>query len=147
VTERIARQLYEGACLCGAVRFTITGPAKWVAYCHCTMCRRAHGAGAVAWAGFAKTQVVIGERATDPTLARYQSSATAHREFCSRCGSPLFFLGERWPDERHVALAAIKEPHDLVPRAHAYFDDRASWVHVDDGLKRAGGPNGNTPRA
>ena len=34
----------SGKCLCGAVRFRMRFPSKWVAHCHCTMCRRAHGA-------------------------------------------------------------------------------------------------------
>ena len=41
----------EGGCLCGAVRFEITLPSKWCAHCHCSMCRRAHGAGVVTWFG------------------------------------------------------------------------------------------------
>jgi hypothetical protein len=38
-----------GACLCGAVQFELQLPATWVAHCHCTMCRRAHGAAFVTW--------------------------------------------------------------------------------------------------
>ncbi|MEM9775142.1 MAG: hypothetical protein AAF902_11220 [Chloroflexota bacterium] len=33
-----------GGCLCGAVRYKITGPAKSVEHCHCSHCRKAHGA-------------------------------------------------------------------------------------------------------
>ena len=39
----------EGGCLCGAVRFSLELPSKWCAHCHCSMCRRAHGAGYVTW--------------------------------------------------------------------------------------------------
>ena len=34
----------HGGCLCGDVRFTVDWPSKWIAHCHCSMCRRAHGA-------------------------------------------------------------------------------------------------------
>lgn len=43
--------IIEGGCLCGAVRYVITLPTKWCAHCHCSMCRRAHGAAFVTWAG------------------------------------------------------------------------------------------------
>ena len=42
---------YSGACLCGAFRFSFSGPPKFVADCVCESCRRAHGATAVAWVG------------------------------------------------------------------------------------------------
>jgi Glutathione-dependent formaldehyde-activating enzyme len=35
---------YSGGCLCGAVRYTVTGEIKDVSHCHCSMCRKAHGA-------------------------------------------------------------------------------------------------------
>ena len=40
----------SGGCLCGAVRFTAKLPSKWCAHCHCSLCRKAHGAGYVTWA-------------------------------------------------------------------------------------------------
>ena len=32
-----------GACLCGGVRYAVTGPLRDVVLCHCAMCRRTHG--------------------------------------------------------------------------------------------------------
>ena len=47
---------YLGACLCGQVQFSIAPPTKWCAHCHCTMCRRAHGAAFVTWIGVPEGQ-------------------------------------------------------------------------------------------
>ena len=47
MSERVAK----GQCLCGAVQFEFDLPAKWCANCHCSMCRRAHGAPFVTWVG------------------------------------------------------------------------------------------------
>ena len=32
-----------GSCLCGAVRYEVTGPLRKVVYCHCEQCRKTSG--------------------------------------------------------------------------------------------------------
>ena len=34
----------RGSCLCGGVRFEITGPLMRSSHCHCRMCQKQHGA-------------------------------------------------------------------------------------------------------
>ena len=121
-----AQPTVAGSCLCGAVRFRGALPPKWVAHCHCSMCRRAHGAGFVTWVGFDRAAITI--ESGSETLTRYASSAHATRSFCSRCGSMLFFESGHWPDEIHVTLANLHGSHGLVPQAHAYWSSRASWA-------------------
>jgi hypothetical protein len=36
--------MLRGSCLCGGVRYEVTGPVHDVHHCHCSMCRKAHGA-------------------------------------------------------------------------------------------------------
>jgi hypothetical protein len=66
-----------GRCLCGAVRFEVELPSTWCAHCHCSMCRRAHGAGFVTWVGFerSRVRVLAGEE-----LGQYRSSPPAKAE-------------------------------------------------------------------
>lgn len=115
-----------GRCLCGAVRLRAALPPNWVAHCHCSMCRRAHGAGFVTWVGFPRGAVKIEKG--DDLLVRFRSSAKARRSFCSRCGSTLLFESENWPDETHVTLANLDSAEGLEPQAHAYWSSRAPWA-------------------
>lgn len=133
----------RGGCLCGAVRFRIDPPTKWCAHCHCSMCRRAHGAAFVTFCGVAADRFTIEQGAED--LVRYDSSPTAWRRFCRRCGSTLTFEGARWKDEVHVVAANIEGPLDRAPQAHCYFDHAVDWVQLADALPRLGGPDGNQP--
>ncbi len=137
-----APRTVRGGCLCGAVAFEIDLPTKWCAHCHCTMCRRAHGAPYVTWVGVPRDRfrLVEGE-----TLVRYASSPPAKRSFCATCGSPLLFESTRWADEVHVARAAIPGAIDREPQAHVFFSDRADWVHISDALPRRGGATGTEP--
>lgn len=126
----------HGSCLCGQLGFTAMLPTKWVSHCHCSMCRRAHGAAFVTWAGFEARRVAI----SDPhgALRWYRSSAAAERGFCTRCGSTLFFRSGRWPGELHIVVANITEPLDRAPQAHVGWDTHVDWAAVDpdDGLPR-----------
>jgi hypothetical protein len=133
----------SGACLCGAVAFAIDLPTLWVAHCHCSMCRRAHGAPFVTWASVPPAQLHLLSGEQD--LERFRSSAEATRSFCRRCGTSLFFESRRWPGEIHIARASIPGELDREPRVHAFFSDKASWVTVADGLPRRGGPTGVEP--
>jgi hypothetical protein len=139
----MSNQEVTGQCLCGAVRFAITLPTKWCAHCHCSMCRRAHGAAFVTFCGVPSDRFRVVAGADE--LIRYRSSETATRSFCGRCGSTLLFEGERWPGEVHVVRANIDGEIDRAPQAHAYFDKRVGWVELGDHLPRLGGPNGNEP--
>lgn len=132
-----------GGCLCGAIRFRVAPPTKWCAHCHCSLCRRAHGAAFVTWFGAARDRFTL--ISGEDVLSWYRSTPGARRGFCSRCGSTLFFEGDRWPDEVHVALAHMDGPIDRRPSAHVFCDSRVEWGEPDGGLPRLGGPSGNQP--
>ncbi len=126
---------FDGACLCGALRFRIAAPTKWCAHCHCSLCQRAHGAAFGTWVGVAVEQFEI---LAGDTLIWFASTAEARRGFCSRCGSSLLFESRRWPGEIHVVRAALPGEIDRPPSGHAFASSAVSWYHCDDGLPRKG---------
>ena len=129
----------SGSCFCTAVRFHTELPSKWVAHCHCSMCRRAHGAAFVTWVGMDSTRVRIDD--SEQTLRWHASSPGAERGFCSRCGSMLFFRSQRWPGEVHIVRANFDGDVDRQPQVHAFWDAHVDWVALDpnDGLPRKSG--------
>jgi ribosomal protein S18 acetylase RimI-like enzyme len=133
----------RGACLCGGIRYEVTLPSKWCAHCHCSMCRRAHGAAYVTFFGVDRSSFRLTDGAA--LLERYRSSPAATRSFCRRCGSTLSFESDRWPGEVHVTLASLLDPLDRAPQAHVFWDDRAAWTVVGDQLVRRGGASGTEP--
>jgi hypothetical protein len=42
--------MHTGSCLCGAVKYRIDTPIREVSHCHCSMCRKAHGAAFASYA-------------------------------------------------------------------------------------------------
>ena len=127
----------EGGCLCGAVRYLFPLPPLWVAHCHCTVCRRAQGAGFVTWIG------TDGERfellGSAAALRTYQSSPAATRSFCGRCGTPLFFESSNWPGELHITLGSVDAgtAARLQPQGHVHWATHVPWIgEIHDGLPR-----------
>lgn len=107
------------------MRFAVSGPSNWVAYCHCASCRGATGAPVAAYAGFPAAAV----RFSGDQPAQFVSSPGVSRGFCGRCGSPVSFVGERWPGEIHLHLGCFDHP-DLVPTAEAFALERLPWLHL-----------------
>ena len=123
-------------CLCGDVKLEATLPSLWAAHCHCSLCRRAHGAAFVTWIGMEAAQCKIGD--LSQRLQWYESTPGAERGFCSHCGSMMFFRSTRWPSELHIALAHFTTAVDREPQMHVHWADHVPWADVDpgDGLPR-----------
>lgn len=130
----------SGACLCGAVRFQVEPPSLFCVHCHCSMCRRNHGAAFVTWFGVPPERLRI-EAGAD-ALRQHRSSAHGRRSFCGECGSSLFCESSERPGHVDVVLASLAGPLDRSPAAHVYFDSRAAWTDVRDDLPRLGGASG-----
>ncbi len=77
----------EGGCMCGAVRYRVTGKQLRGTICHCTTCRRSSGAPFMSWTLFNQRQFewLIGRTAS------IGDTSAAIRKFCNLCGSPLTF--------------------------------------------------------
>jgi len=137
----MAENIVTGSCFCGAIEFEIEMPTKVCGHCHCSMCRRPHGASFVTWVGVAPEhfRITTGKE----TLSTYQSSERGTRNFCRICGSQMFCQTD--PDMIDVALAALHGKIDREPEVHWYYDSRADWTVVNDDLPKLGGENGTTP--
>ncbi|MGQ0662071.1 MAG: GFA family protein [Pseudomonadota bacterium] len=123
-----------GGCLCGAVRYALSGPLRPVVACHCGQCRRFHGHFG------AYTQVARqGLRFLESRgLAWYQSSAWARRGFCSVCGSSLFW--ERLGGAAvSVAAGSLDQPTGLKTFHHIFVADQGDYYDIADGLPHSPG--------
>jgi hypothetical protein len=126
----MSEPVFNGGCLCGAVRFRAMGAPRYLCYCHCESCRRAAGAASVRWAKFGRERFEL----TGAAVVEFRSSAQVLRGFCGTCGSSLTYRNETRADEVDVVLTALDEPALLAPAAHVWVADKLPWVHIDDDL-------------
>jgi len=116
----------RASCLCGEVRLEAeVSETSWMEHCHCSMCRKAHGASFATWIDLPRASVrfIAGEA----RVARYRSSKDLERLFCSRCGSSL--LGQQdGADFVSIAAGVLDGDPGCRPAAHIYVASRARWV-------------------
>jgi len=134
----------SGQSYCGAVAFTATPPTLFCAHCHCTMCRRLHGAAFVTWFGvpYERFRIVRG----DADLVRFRSSEHGTRSFCRHCGSSLFCESTNHPDWIDIVLANVDAPADWLPDMQIFVDDGVAWGDLASAEHRLGGTTGMEPR-
>ena len=125
--------MLSGGCLCGGIRYEVSGPFVKPAYCHCTQCRKATGSAFAANASLAADgfRIVSGEA----LLARYESSPGQLRCFCSRCGSPLVKLYTDRPEAR-IRLGSLDDDPHLEMAGHVFTREKAPWYEIRDDLPR-----------
>jgi hypothetical protein len=132
----------EGSCLCGGVRFELTGDFAPRSFCHCASCKRLSGGGGTANGAVRSDSVRI--VAGEELLRTYQPDEGSAKTFCSRCGSNLF--GGGWPESEtaSVRLPAIDTPFEGAPDRHIYTRSLAHWEALpEDGLQRFEAPSGS----
>ena len=131
-----------GSCLCGAVRYEITGSFKLIGHCHCSICRKSHGAAFATWGMIDPSQ--FRWTAGESLLRGYESSPGALRCFCSRCGSPLVCTHHGEVGE--VVLGTLDSDPGARPSEHIFVDSKAPWHEITDALpQHADWPPGMAP--
>ena len=122
-------ETFTGRCLCGSVRYECGAPILPPCFCHCESCRRAAGAHAVAWATVPRDtfRVVAG------TLRSFASSPPALRQSCERCGTPITYSNQQWPDSIDITVATLDSPDAMTPVDHIWMEDAPAWDRPGDG--------------
>ncbi len=122
-----------GSCLCGAVRFTQRGPFTHMTHCHCSICRKHHGAPFATYVASPLDGFKL--LAGSDQMGRYDSSPGLYRPFCLTCGS---VLPTPMPEHGLVVGPAGNLEGDLGirPSMHIFVASKAPWYEITDTLPR-----------
>ena len=124
---------YQGSCLCAAIRFEVDEFLPRTGNCHCSMCRKFHGA---AYATIAETtRQHFRWLSSEDLLKAYTADNGTTRRFCSECGSSLTFSSPAAdPDLVEISLGCFDDEVPVQPDAHIFVASGASWAKPDDAL-------------
>src|SRR4051812_47536370 len=106
--------MLKGGCFCGEIRYEAAARPFNETSCHCSICRRTAGAPFVAWFSVPRT----GFRLLQGAPARFRSSAHGTRSFCPRCGTPLTFEDDDFPQEIDVTTSSLDDAESVPPKDH-----------------------------
>jgi len=118
----------QGSCLCGAITYHVSTPLKAATHCHCKKCQKGHGAAFATYASARRSDVTI--QTVRDTLKSYESSPGITRQFCSECGSSLFWSDAKgkYPEWISIALGTLDTPFKVQNQAHSCIESKAPWL-------------------
>lgn len=123
--------MVQGSCFCGTVHYQADGPFSSMTSCHCSMCRKHHGAAFATYvsAALARFRWLEGEGA----LLKYQSSPHWARASCSVCGSTV---ASTLASHALALLPAgpLEGELGVKPQAHIFVGSKAPWYTIADDL-------------
>jgi len=119
-----------GSCLCGAVRYEVLGPPKFIGHCHCSICRKSHGAAFATWAIL--DPGLFRWTAGEEYVQAYRSSPGHERCFCRICGAPL--AARHAGQIGEVVVGTIDGDPGARPREHIFVGSKAPWHEITDSL-------------
>ena len=122
---------YKGSCLCGNVQFSVKGFSKKAAHCHCSMCRKFHGAAFGTLVEVQGLQWHSGEH----LLKDFVAPNGTIRTFCTECGSSLGFRVKGTPIEKiELAIATFDCDIPVTIDAQIYTAYKANWCELQKDL-------------
>jgi len=122
-------EAHAGGCLCGGIRYRVTGRLQPVIDCHCSQCRRTHGHFA-AYTSVLKNALELVE---DKQLRWYPSSSGIRRGFCATCGASVFWERHDGP-EISIAAGTLDAPTGLTTVGHIFVADAGDYYTIEDSL-------------
>ncbi len=124
-------ETHSGSCLCGEVRYEVDEFLRDAAHCHCSMCRKFHGA-AFATLASAPNSGFRWLSGSD-LLQDYRAKNGTVRTFCRQCGSSLTFTTPKAPNYVEVALATLDDDCPVTPNANIFVKFGVSWAPIAPG--------------
>ena len=129
-------RVHEGGCLCGAVRYQVTGQPVRTMVCHCTFCQRFTGSSFYAESIFMQEQVHL----SGAPMCVYEhrsdgSGKLVYVHFCPRCSTTVSLTFERSPQIRAISRGTFDDPNWTEVQAHIYTRSAQSGTVLPSGVR------------
>ena len=126
--------MHTGSCLCGKVTIEVDGPIRRFQHCHCNTCRKAHATvyGSSALVDADAFRLTGGE----DRISSYNSSKGKVRYFCSNCGTHMYALCDRDPDDVILRMGVLDGDLGMKAERHIWVSHKPDWYEITDNIKQ-----------
>lgn len=119
----------HGSCLCGDVAYEVDGELDLMIHCHCSRCRKAHGA---AFATFASAQASkFRYTKGEDLIVSYAPESRGARQFCRTCGGNLPSI---FGDRVNLPAGSLDDDPGIRPSLHIFAGSKAAFDEINDDL-------------
>jgi len=118
--------MISGSCLCGQIKYSITGPVSEIVHCHCKTCRKAHGSAFSSVAAVNDQDFIL---SGSDHLKSFESSPGKERFFCSNCGTQIY---AKRADTGHIILrlGSLDDDPKVDEKSHIWVSQKAPWYSI-----------------
>ena len=127
--QELGEQKLFGSCLCGSVRFELSGPITLLEMCHCNRCKKVTGPLSCPRYEFSPRQFSFtsGESSLQTfRLPIVERPPPYEHVFCSNCGSPMPFR-HKATDTIVIPAGALEDDPSIDTVRHIYVEHESSW--------------------
>lgn len=134
-------ELQSGGCVCGKVRYSISGIPLRVTICHCTWCQRRTGSAFGVELVFKKDQVAF----LTESLSVYRhisakSGRWVDQHFCNSCGSNIGLTLEVVPTIQSISAGSLDDQNwselARLDRCHVFVQSARQWSVIPDNVEQ-----------
>jgi hypothetical protein len=127
----VVTETYEGSCFCRKVRYRVAGALGSMSNCHCTDCRKSHGAAFATYIDVPRRQFAFLQG--EDELQTYRAETGTQRSFCRTCGSVVICFTDSDKEMLEVAAATLDTPIHKRPEYHIFVRSKVPWFDIQDG--------------
>lgn len=124
--------MITGRCECGLVKYEVDGELVDYCHCHCSICRRLHGAAFATWGGVSRNEFSYTSGETN--LKAYAFSEKADSLFCDSCGSRVLVDFKPETDMLYITLGTVDGDVRCPSGFHQFVGSKAPWFEISDDL-------------
>ncbi|WP_230874741.1 GFA family protein [Methylomonas sp. LL1] len=126
---------FKGGCLCGAVKYQVSGNPERFYHCHCSRCRKSSGTGHATNLFLANADLAFTAGESLVKQFKVPDAKRFTRQFCSECGSQV----ARFVPELNgvvVPAGSLDDEIPIKPQARIFWHSRTDWSCDGDTLPR-----------
>jgi hypothetical protein len=131
--NRPMAQKITGGCLCGAVRYTISGDIIFSGKCYCEDCRKGGSTGHSSVLAVPQQAVSITGKLTEFKKPGGSGQSIARR-FCPVCGSRIAAMADVMPGVVMITASTLDDPEQYVTQMSVFTSRAPSWDRPPAGL-------------